>query len=408
MSLAQIFSSVAGQESADLDETTIVATAEEAAEAVVEAEIAEANADIAEQEKDIAQLETAIEAVEEKVEELEEHVDGLESMISGATPFNAGLFAHQYAQASKIAAKFGVPTEVKGAESFADASTANLNAYAGIEAFKDTALKAAGAVKKFFVDLYNSFINLFVGLFNKLKGIKNSAMVTKAAVNKAEKTKDEVTLPKSANLLNAGGGSEAIASLVAVGGKVYSELQDLGMAMDGDSANAVHAVASTFAGIGSKTIENKTETTETLVVKLGVGGEVRITAPTKDAGISKTTVSVKAGETAPTGSKMEKSALINLLNSVASNADKLQNAKLDKSALNQQRDKAIAVMEKNAKNSAPAADDKDGRKAAGAEKKLATAAIKSAHNAGLKLGRAATSLGADILGAQIAFVKAHF
>lgn len=400
MSLKDIFASVAGAESADLTETTIVATAEEAAEAVVDKEIAVATADIAEHDKNIAQNETAIEALEEKVEDLQECVDGLESMMSGATPFNAELFAHQMKQGSKITAKFGVPVEVQGAESYADASTASMAAFAGVEAFKETAGKAVGAIKKFFIDLYNSFINMFIGLFNKLKGLKAKAGTLKAAVNSGTVKDGEVSLPKSAGLLEANGSSKAITALIAVQGKAFSELGGLGLAREGDSAQAAHAVADTFGSAGSKTIDGKNDDTETLVVKIGESGEVRIVAPVRDGGLGKASVSVKTGE-APKGGKLDKSVLLSLVNSVASDADKLHNAKLDKSALTTQRDKAVGAIEKNqAPKDQQTGDDKK-------EVKSTIGAVKAAHTAALKYARAATSLGADILEAQLAFVKAH-
>lgn len=400
MSLKDLFATVGGMENAELSETAIVATAEEAAEAVVEAEIKSAEADIAEQEKDIASHETAIEALEEKVEELEECVDGLESMVSGATPFNAELFAYQMKRGAKISAKFGVPVEVQGAESYADASSANLAAYEGMEAMKDVAGKAVGAIKKFFVDLYNSFINLFIGIFNKLKGLKAKAGTLKAAVNSGTAKEGDFDLPKSSSLLETNGSSKAISALIAVQGKAFSELGGLGLAREGDSAQAAHAVADAFGSAGAKTIDAKNDDTETLVVKVGTGAEVRIVAPVRDAGLGKASVTVKAGE-APKGSKLDKSVLLSLVNSVASDADKLHNAKLDKTALTTQRDKAIGAIEKN---QAPKADRSDDDKK---EVKSTVGAVKAAHTAALKYARAATSLGADILEAQLAFVKAH-
>lgn len=407
MSLASIFQSVAGQESADLEDA-VVATAEEAAEAVVEQEIAEAEKEIAEVSEDVAQAETAIDALEEKVEELEEQIDGLESMMSGSTPFNAGLFAHQFAHAAKISGKFGQPVEVQGAESFADASTANLNAFAGVESFKATAGKAVATVKKFFIELYNSFINLFVGLFNRLKGIKNKAVQVKARVNAAETVKagDALTLAKSANMLETDGSSKAISSLVAVGGKVFSELQGLGKAHEDNSASAVHAVADAFAAAGSKSIDGKNDNTETLVVKIGQGATVKIVAPVKDAGLVSVNVTVSAGEAKATSSVKDKARLLAIVNGIASDADKLQNAKLDRSALTQQRDRAIGVLATDA-NANIKDSEGEARGAAKADKKNTTAAIKNAHRAGLKLARAATSLGGDILAAQLNFVEAH-
>lgn len=400
MSLQSIFQSVAGVEDADLNETAIVATAEEAAEAVVDKEIAEAETAIAEHDKDISEHETAIEALEEKVEELEEEVDGMESMLSGSTPYNAELFAYRFSRGAKIAGKFGQSVEVQGTESYADASTASLNAYAGIESMKEVAGKVVGAIKKFFVDLYNSFINMFVGLFNRLKGLKAKAGTLKAKVNSGTVKDGEISLPKSSALLEPNGSSKAIPALIAVQGKAFSELGGLGVAREGDSAQAAHAVADAFGAAGSKTIEGKNDDTEKLVVKVGSDATVEITAPVRDAGLGKATVSVKLGESGK-GGKLEKSVLLSLVNGVASDADKLHNAKLDKNALTSQRDKAIGTIEKNQAPKGQRSDD--GKK----EVKSTIGAVKGAHTAALKYARAATSLGADILAAQLDFVNAH-
>ncbi|QYN79983.1 internal head protein [Kosakonia phage Kc263] len=396
MSLANIFSSVAGQESAELDMPAVVATAEEAAEAVVEAEIKTAEADIAEVEKDIAQQETAIEALEEKVEELEEVIEGTESMLRGDTPFNAGLFAHQFKQGAKIVAKFGAPVEVSGVESYADVSTANLNAYAGIESFKETAGKAIGAIKKFFVDLYNSFINMFSGMFNKLKGLGQKAQVIKSSVLSGGEVKSGVTPPKSAGLLETNGTSKAVDALAKACGSVYGAVNKLGSGAENSAASAIAEVADDFAKAGTKSVEGKSDSTETLAIKVGQGATVKVVSPTKDAGLGSVKVSFSL-EGTPAASTASKTDLVSILTNVINGSRTLQNAKLDKTALTRQRDQAIGMMTKLA--DIADADKKDRKAGAGA--------IKAAHTAGLKLGAGAVKLGTAILDAQLDFVKAH-
>lgn len=397
--LANIFSKIAGQESQDLDLSVVAipeVAADAAAEAVIDKEIAEHDRDIAEHDHAIEKLETAIEAVEDKQEELEEIVDGLESMMTGATPFNAALFHDKMARGAKISAKFGAPLEIQGAESFADASTANLNAFAGIESMKETATKAAGAVKQFFVQLYQSFIAVIEGLLNRFKGLEQKANVLKSAMGSKEVAGDKVKLPKSAAVLNEKGHAGVTTAILAGLGKVYQGLDGLGGSNEDGPAKAVEAVAEALAGMGSKSVASKTETTETLEVKVN-GVTVKIVSPLTDAGVGSASFTVSAGEAPGEITALGKPALVQICSEVAADAKKLQAAKLDKRALTQLRDRAIAEMEKRA-----AAHD-----ASKEDKKAATSSIKDAHKASLKLGRAALGFGGDVLDAQLAFVKAH-
>lgn len=395
--LDSVFASVTGNNSLDLNESEIVATAEEAAEAVVDAAISDSEADIAEHEKDIQSHEVAIESLEDKVEELEEIIDGQESMMSGATPFNAGLFHDRMVRGAKIVARMGAPIEVGGVESYADASTANLQAYSGIESMKETATKAIAAAKKFFIDLYNSFISLFTGLFNKLKAQGDKAQVMKSALLKGGEVKSDVTPPKSASLLETNGKSKAVDVLVRATGTIYSEMNKLGSGAVDSGAAAVSAIAEEIAKVGSKSVEGKTDSTETLDVKVGQSGKLKIVSPLKDGGIGSTKLTFTLGE-APAKSSASKSDLVSVLTEVIDGSRKLQNAKLDKTALAQQRDKAIGVMSKLAAMEPDAGKD---------EKKQGAGAIKAAHAAALKLGTGALRLGGEIMSAQIDFVKAH-
>uniref|UniRef100_A0AAU8KZF2 PhiKZ-like internal head protein n=1 Tax=Pantoea phage Survivor TaxID=3232176 RepID=A0AAU8KZF2_9CAUD len=400
-SLDLIFASIAGNESAevDLDKVEHVAevTAEEAAEAVVEAEIKEIEADVSELEKDVASTETTVEALEEKVEELEEHIDGMEAMASGAAPFNSALFAYHFNKGSKLAARFGAPVEHVGAESFADASTANLAAFAGLEGMKEVAVKAGGAIKKFFVQLYNQFIALFTGLFNRLGGLQKKAGVVKTSVANGKVKEGKVALSGgAANLLDAkGSAGSAIPAIVSAIGDVTQ--------IGGHNPLAgVQRVISDLGKMGSKSSTNAGADVAGVKIKVGATTVV-IVEPKDEKALSKTnwSVSVDGGAALKEVDALEKGALSALCDSVASNAAKLQSAKLSSSSLTKQRDAAIAAAEAKAKKAGGEGD------AAQGEDKGSLAGVRAGHTAILKLSEKAVKFGGDILAAQLQFVQAH-
>lgn len=393
-SLDLIFASIAGQESADavdFDKVERVAevSAEEAAEAVVEAEIKEVEVTVAELEKDVDSTTTTVEALEEKVEELEEHIDGMEKMATGETPFNSAMFAYHFQKGSKLAARFGAPVEHVGAESFADASTANLAAFAGMEGMKDVAKKAGGAIKQFFVTLYNQFIALFTGLFNRLGGIEKKAGVVKSSVAAAKAVKDKVTLSgPAANLLDAkGSAGSAVPSIIsAINGAVQ---------LGGDPSSTVGRVVSDLSKMGTKS--TGAGGADVAVNKIKVGATtVSIVEGKSPASVGKTSwaQSVDAGAALKEISGLEKGALSSICDSVASNAAKLQSAKLSSAALTKTRDAAIA--------SAEAAANKEG-----GSQGISLANVRAGHAAVLRITEKAVKFGGDILAAQLQFVQAH-
>lgn len=393
--LANIFASVAGQESQDLDPglvQLVEVSAEEAAEAIVDKEIAEHDKEIAEHDHHIEKLDTAIEAIEEKQEELEEIVDGLESMMSGGTPFNAALFHDRMARGAKIAAKFGAPVELQGAESYADSSTANLNALAGVESMKETAVKAAGAAKKFFIELYNGFIAMITGVFNRFKGIEKKAAIVKQAVSgKGEEAfKGEVTRTGAARWVDQNGHAPKVVDSIIAAGNTLSATLDTVNA--GGVVDGIDRVIDKLAAMGTKSKDGD-------VVKIAInGGEVHIHAPKDDADLAKVSFTVKAPTklVSATADKPNKSALESICGEVARQAKALQLAKFDSKALTAQRDKAIAQMEK--RGAETDADKKDVKSGVGA--------IKAGHRAGMKLISGGFKLAGDVLDGQLAFVKA--
>lgn len=393
--LKSLFASIAGNENADLDASLIQqveVTAEEAAEAVIEKEIVECEKDIAEHDHQMEKHEDAIDAIEEKVEELEEVIEGLESQMTGNTAFNAGLFAHQYAQGAKIVAKMGGAVERHGAESFSDASTANLNALAGVEAMKEMAGKAAGAAKKFFVELYNGFIAVITGLFNRFKGIEKKAANMKAQVSGAgaDKFTGEVTRSGSAKWADQHGKAPKVVDAIIAAGNTLSATLEAGNA--GGIVDGIDSVINKLAAMGTKTTEG-----DKVIIDVN-GGRVEIHAPKDDADLGKVSIAVKApgDNTKWTAPKPTKSALEGICSEVAAQAKKLQIAKFDSKALTATRDKAIAMMEKRG-----AEEGRDG-----ADVKSGVGAIKAGHRAGMKLIRGAFGLAGDVLDGQLSFVKA--
>lgn len=393
MSLHDIFASVTGNESIDgAVEGQIEATVEAVVEAQVAAEIAEAGEAVAEAEADIKEAEVAIEALEEKVEELEEVVEGMESMLSGATPFNAALFHSQYQRAAKISSKFGQPAEVHGVESFADASTASLNALAGVESFKETAAKGVAAVKKFFVDLYNGFINFFVGIFNKFKGIENRAKSLQSKIGSKEKLAEKPMLSKSAGWLNDKGELPGNLSGAVSAGveKAMEAARGKGKALDNLSS-----AAEGFKKLGTASVTSQTNDSATFKVAVNKGS-FTVVVPKTDAGLALTAINVAGleGGEKKEGTPKSKNELEAICRAVQSNAKQMQNAKLDRKAMEANRDQTIAMLERDSAQ-------------LNVENKGIIATTKNATKGGLKLQSGMLKLAGVLLTAQLDFVSAH-
>lgn len=390
MSLQDIFLSVTGAESAEL-EAPIVAivetTAEEAAEAVVDKEIAEIEKDVTEVCAEQEKQETAIEAVEEKIEDLQEQVDGMEKMMSGETPFNAALFAHHYNRGAKIMAKFGATVDHHGAESFADASTANLNALAGCESMKETAVKAGAAVKNFFISLFNGFIAAIVGLFNKFKGIEKKGEIVKAKVAKSEGGKGEVT--RTGKMLYAGptGSVDHVASAVT---KAATSLAiALGNGNPEAMVSEVQKVANDLASMGKKTVKGSDDSSETWEIA-AQDAIITIVSPKNEAGLAKVRLTHAAANSSSKAPALDKAKLSSICDSVIAEAKKMQANKLGESALKTARDKAIGQIEK-----------------ASADGKAKIEVIRNGHKAAMKLLQGAMDVGATALEGALAFVNAN-
>lgn len=398
MSLNNIFSMVAGLEDDSEIQDTVVATAEEAAEAIVSEEIAVVEAEVEKQTAEVAAAEVRIDVVEEKIEELAEEIDGVESMLSGSTPFNAGLVEYRFNRAVGIANRFSnEKAELMGSESFADASTAQMNTLAGLESMKETLIKAGEKVKKFFIELYKSFIAVITGLFDRLKGLEKKAGVIKAAVNSKEKFKDKVKVP---GLLDPRGEAKGVVdAVIKASASVSKNLTQLGSVSTRDAVStAVSAIVDELAKSGTKSVKSSDVNTETLEVKIN-SATLTLVSPKTDDGVSDASFKLDTGKTDDKEvAALTKGQLITICNSVAADAAKLRPAKLDAKALAATRDQAIAALAKQA------AEEDTGKD----EKKKLIGYIRSGHRASLKLTSGALKLGSNVLASQLSFVKAHY
>lgn len=391
MNITDTLLSVAGMENADLNLGQVEVTAEAVAEAVLDKELAEVETELAVQDKAIQENEVKLEIVAEKVEELAAEVAGMEAMLAGGAAFNAALFQDKFARAANLASRLGaVKTEVQGSEAYADASTAQIQSYAGMESFKDTMKKAGSSVKKFFVDLYNSFIAWFTGIFNKFKGLESKAKAL-SAKNTGE-PKEKVNLSASASWLPDSGILQPAAPMA----KVVAAVDTAAKAAGADGAlAAIQNAVKALKELGTASQTSSTENAETFKVSVG-DGQFTIVYPKTVAGLSSVNVSgMSGGEAKKDETGYNKGKLGQILANVTSQAKTLQFSKLDASALKSQRDATIASLERMA------AEDK-------ADIKADVAGIKAAVRAGLKLQKGGQSLAADLLQAQLSLVSAHF
>lgn len=386
--LKSIFASVAGVESADVVPVpeAVELTAEQVATEIVDKELAQVEVALTANTAEIAQQNTAIDAVEEKLEDLQEQIGGMESQMSGATPFNAGLFAERYSRGAKIVAKFGAPVELHGNESFADASTANMNALAGLESMKETASKAVGAIKQFFINLYNTFITAGTNLFARFGGLKKKAANFKSrAGSETLKTgKVSVSVRAATYLDDKGSDNGAVGIILAAAGRDHAMTKENALAHVGSIVDAL-------AKVGTKTVKGSEAGAETLEVSMNKV-KVTIVKPTTEEGLGKAKLRVSGnGEKAETEVEaLTKEAAVKLAGHVETEAGKISQAKLNANDLKKSRDKAIAEMEK---------------KAEGDEVKTVKA-YRNAHRDTMELTVEGLKFASDILAAQLDMVDA--
>lgn len=403
MSIQAILAGVYGAE--DLGEAEVVATAEEAAEAIIDKEIAEIETEVAEASAEVSEHTNAIEALEEKVEELEEAVEGMEALTGGKEPWNPALFAERYAKAAKIASKLGNDKiDVLGAESLADENTALLTTVNGMEGFKETAAKAGGAIKAFFVGLYNGVINWMGGLFNGFiaKKTKADSLIKKIDGEKF-KAKEKYSEGKWAAYLSGGKETTLLAS--TINGVQTAAVAVLSKENPAELVAGVKSAIDALTKVGQSSVSATNELSETINVKYGNGAKIVIISPKAadkqiDKALNKVSMKSAVGEYTPKKDQAGLSAqdLKAILNAVKNDCDKLRYAKADGKSLTAARDHTISNMER-----AAARKDADGKK----ESAYAISCVKGAHKGALNLLTGATDLASKIISARLALVSAN-
>lgn len=403
MSIQAILAGVYGAE--DLGEAEVVATAEQAAEAVIDSEIKEIELEVSEAVADVTENTNAIEALEDAVEELEEKVEGMESLMNGKEPWNPGLFAERYKDATKIAAKLGnTKIDVLGAESLADENTALLTTVNGMESFKETAKKAGGAIKAFFIGLYNGVINWMHGLFNGFVAKKTKAeSLIKRIEGEKFKTKEKYSEGKWAAYLSGDKENTLLAS--TINSVQAAAVAVLAKENPAELVAGVKSGVDALAKFGQSSVTSTNELNETLTVKFGNGVKIMIVSPKAadkqmDKSLNKVSVKSAIGEYTPKKDQAGLSVqdMKAILTAVKSDCDKLRYTKADGKALTAARDHTISKLERDG-----ARKDSDGKK----DTAYAISCVKGAHKGALALLTGATDLASKIINARLALVAAN-
>lgn len=247
MSFHDMFKSIAGQESADLTPEiveVVQVSAEEAAEAIIDKQLAETEKTMVESAALVEKHDTAIDLLTERLDELEECVDGMEKMSNGTIAFNAGLFAHYHKTAVKHANSFGAKIEHQGVENFADVGMAQLNGFEALKDLKEVAKKGAEAGKKFLTDLLAQIIKAIDSFFSAHAAMSNKAESMLKAIDKKESKDGEISIY---GLLKDNGSDDYMSKLTTAFGMATG-----GSADDPDTAGKIaEALKSGEAGTRS-------------------------------------------------------------------------------------------------------------------------------------------------------------
>lgn len=391
-------------------------------EAVQDAAISEVEKDMAQVEAQVEATETQMDQVEDRVDEIEEDLAELKDMVDGNEAWNPGLAKHIYTRLVKKSNAFVVPgfdaLELQGQEAFGERQDAQIALVSGMEAIGEKMKKVGGAIKTFFVNLYNGFIAWFTGLFNKYKGIEKKAqnMKTRIQGTADDKIKKEIKLGGWNRYLNIDKRkTDAGNELNIQADAVKQVCEDMISALKEGGAsptNLAQRFAEKLNAYLTKAADDKSsgegnENTTTVKGKIGgiqvVAVVPKTDAKNKGAALKAANITFKAtGEGSKTdgtiASSANKSLLTKWCDSVISNAKKLQLDKFSNKALETQRDQAVAVA-----SQMETGGDEDKAK----EKKENIAIIHGGHTAALKISKNVQSFAGDQLLATLGYVNAH-
>lgn len=401
MSLQDRLHDILGFEDATPEVVPVVVTPEEHAIVAVDGEIAVADATVAEHEQEINQVQADMDSLEERVEDLEENIEGLESLLNGSTPWNPELAQKYFRDARKIYQRSFKITpdaleELKGAESFVDVSTAEMELAAGLEEMKKGAGGLVEGVKKFFTHLFNVVIAFFVGIFNKLSGLERKADLLVTRLNSVgdDKIKDTIKLGGWNAYLDV----EKSSSLESKSTAIVTAANGFATQSESALVEGIKRGCDAFAKGFKQTKNTGGDNVSTITGRIAAV-EFTIVEPkgSEVAAINKTKVTFKVvkDESVKTSGEYKsgksKSALVEMAKKTKSEATATKAQKLTANDLKSSRDKAISAAKS------------DG----GEGSKDKVAKIKAANKAMLRTLSAMVKYQANLIAAQQSFIAAH-
>jgi hypothetical protein len=340
----------------------------EAVEEAVKTEVAEVAVVIEEQSNQIEQLVEQVTDLEEAVEEAVEVVDGLESLL-GSGNFNSVAFSQLYNRGVKLANKLGgnIQGDRMGAESISDAATAQLMARTGMESIMDTIKEYGRKAIEFIKHIFNTVINFFVSIFNQADGVVRRTEQLRKRLNDGAKIKEQVKLggwnvyfDYAKNGLSGSSKAkpwdatqDAVAALATLGNNVS------GITLEGFKsayASVISAIKSDAKAAG-KYNEKKSGNTDVLI---SIDAGIRVQASfadneIKDLGDAATHArslkivimkdpEAKKLSSGETKAKLDKSALLGILDHNKAAANGTRGDKVAKKFTNAERDRVVGSL----------------------------------------------------------------
>lgn len=402
-------------------EGDVVAVAEQAAEEVARAEVAEATVEMQEAAQQVEVLTEKMEEMEETVEELEETVDGMESLLSSGN-FSAIAMTSLYNRAAKLNDKLGGKSVSRmGAENFSDASTARLLARDGMEGFMDKVKGWAKTAIEFIKNIFNAVINFFVGLVNKTAGLQRRIDATRKRLDAAEKLKEKVKLgkwnlfvdyekngAKGALLKNFSWKDKLDAYLNVAKDVEKANLSAFNSAYD-SLVSALKEAAKDMADAGVK--ESGSDTKQVIADNGGIrvlvtfhdgeikSGEDAVAAARKLKVMVGKTPESKLG-TGEVDAKADKATLGSTLTSLAGYVKTMRESKIQQKFSKAERDRVIGRLNAIAAGNAGSEDMEKSRKES-------VSIVKAVYSSGASVTKTLVSLTGDAVDAGISMVAAH-
>lgn len=387
-------------------------SAEEIAEMAAENVLAETSVELEEHADDVEDLCDKVEELEEQVEELQEVVEGAEALLQPGTQWNPAAFALLYTRGEKLNAKMSdTAVPVMGAESLANATTAELSAREGLEAMGATVKKWGSQAIAFIKKIWDSLIAFIKGLFSKATAVKNKAKAVAARLEKTEKLKETIKLGKWNAFVGVGEGqpksATGLSTLIGAAGKVVAGSEAL-LSSPGNAAalaGPVKELSSAAAGLdsvfgpakkagGDKAVAAHQWRGLTIAVGYYAGKVETFEDVAKAAKAIRISWKVSGGKTSGEHKVTDgKDALKKYISDANALVDSIASSKVEAQYGAAKRDRIIGLLK--------AADTKDGEDVG-----KAVNAVKAAQTALSSVTTSATRLGLAIANGELDYVRA--